>query len=354
MKKFLIRHLGNMGDMVFLVPPAIAVLKKRYPDCHITLVTAWGFKDRRGRWGQRNQGGFALHLLMTNPNIDALIHWHDTKLSLNGDICQEDGKYFPTWSKAHYEQQKNSGTYDGVYELDFGLAHDDNPITRTYETMGWPSESYSDYTLYLTEADKTVAHEVMRDIPHPRIVLLEGIEGGSTRGWDTGKIPALIAAIRQRYGVAPLWFGAKYNREFEGRPLTLRENIATLTFCDVGIGVMSGPTHFAVAVGLPTLTLFCDQPLRRAAPGYFLNNYIDNPQKRHHTLLGPTGASFNFLKNDNSPSALTPAESARQGAHSWQHPGKQSTKSCLAVITVDEILTALLDMLPARPSRRDA
>ncbi len=339
------RHLGNMGDMIFFVPPVLATLKRVYPDCHITVVTAWGFKDRRG-WGRRNQSGFSISLLMTNPHIDELVHWHDAKLSLGARICEEEGKQIVTWSKKYYEQQKASGKYDGVYELDFGLTYDDNPLARMYETMGLPNEIYSEYKVYLTENDLHVAQAAMEKIATPRIVLLEGIEGITTRGWDPQKLVGLAATITRDYGVPPLWFGSKYLREYQGRPLTLRENIATLTLCDVGIGVMSGPTHFAAAVGLPTLTLFCDQPLHRAAPAYFLNSYIENPTRRHRTLLGPTGPTYTFLKNNTPSQNLTPAEAATQGARDWQHPGRQATKSCLATITPDEVMTVLRDMLP--------
>src|SRR5688572_18986093 len=116
MKRFLLRHLGNLGDMTFFVPPVLESLKKHYPGCHITFITSWGVKDRRGRWGKRNQGGHSLHLLITKPHIDQLVHWHDTALSLEGTICHEDGRSFPTWSRDYYEEQKASGKYDGVFE----------------------------------------------------------------------------------------------------------------------------------------------------------------------------------------------------------------------------------------------
>ena len=345
MKHFLIRHLGNMGDMIFFIPPILATLKKHYPNCHITFVTAWGFRDKRGKWGKRNQSGFSIHLMMTNPHIDQLIHWHDTKLSLEGKICREDGQSFSTWNKKYYEQQKQSGKYDEVFELDFGLKADDNPITRMYQTIGLPNETFSNYQIYLTEQDKEIGRAVIDQAPHPRIVLLEGLEGKTTRGWDPGKIPGLEHAIKKTYDVAPIWFGGKYTPDYQGRPLSLRENIASLTFCNVGIGVMSGPIHFAAAVGLPTLTLFGDQLLHRLAPAYFLNPYITNSSQQHRTLLGPTGHQIRLLKGETPSLNLTPREVKRQGFKSWNEPGKQSTKSCQSVITIDEIMLVLTEML---------
>lgn len=343
--KFLIRHLGNMGDHVFLVPPVLATLKRRYPGCHITLVTAWGYKDSRGRWGKRNQGGFCIHLMQTNPHIDQLVHHHDIQLSLEGTICREDGQNFPTWNRAYYDKQKASGGYNGVCELDFGLGYEDNPIQKMYEAVGLPAETFSKYEIYLTDSDRIAAETIMHTLPHPRIVLLEGLASQTTRGWDPGKIPALTQTIHATYGVFPIWFGSRHVPEYRGRPLSLRENIATLTHANVAIGVMSGPMHFAAAVGTPTLTLYADQPLHRAAPAYFLNQYIQDKHRQHRTLLGPASTPHRFLKGDTPDPNLTPREVAAQDFRDWQHPGRQSSKTGLAAITVDEVMTVLDDMI---------
>lgn len=343
--KILVKHVGNMGDMVFFIPPILETLKKVYPDCHITFVTAWGLKDKRGRWGKRNQGGFCISLMMTNPHINQLVHYHDTHLSLHGTYCIEEGVSFPTWNKRHYEAQKKSGIYDKVYDLDVGILQDEDPLEHLYRDMGMLEHYYTNYKLYFSQKDIEVARSVMEYFPSPRIVMLESIEGGTTRGWDPRKVVALEKAIQARYGVMPIWFGAKFVHEYNGRPLTLRENIATLTLCDVGVGVLSGPLHFAAAVGLPTLTLFCDQPLKRAAPAYFLNTYIRDESKKHRTLLGPSGPTFGFLKEGSTQIGLTPDEWKRQGYVDWNRPGKQATKSCLSVITVDEVMAVLEDMV---------
>ncbi len=345
MKRFLLRHIGNMGDLVFFVPPILEKIKKKYPDCHITFVTAWGFKDKWGKWGNRNQGGFCISLLMTNPHIDSLVHFHETKTALDGSLCIEEGISFPTWSRDYYDAQKTSGGYDGVFELDIGILQDENPMTHLYSHIGMPEETYTDYKLYLTDQDKEVAKSVMENFPHPRIVLLESIEGRTTRGWDPDKLPALERQIEKVYGCPPIWFGAKFAHEYEGRPLTLRENIATLSYCDIAIGVLSGPLHFAAAVGLPTITLICDQPLSRATPAYFLNPYIMEEKKLHRTLVGPTGPVMGYLKEGSTKISLTEAEWKKQKYKNWSNPGRQASKSCLSVITVDEVMTVLRDVV---------
>ncbi len=334
-----------MGDLVFFVPPILETLKKKYPDCHITFVTAWGFKDKKGRWGNRNQGGFCISLMMTNPHIDQLVHFHETKTSLKGALCIEEGVSFPTWSRAYYEKQKDSDAYDEVFELDIGILQDENPMEHLYKHIKMPEETNTNYKLYLTDKDIVVAKSVMEKFPYPRIVLLESIEGRTTRGWDPDKLPVLEKEIEKVYGHLPIWFGAKYIHEYEGRPLTLRENIATLSFCDIAIGVLCGPLHFAAAVGLPTVTLICDQPLHRATPAHFLNPYITDEQKMHRTLLGPTGPVLGFLKEGSTKINLTEAEWKKQKYVNWVNPGRQATKSCLSVIAVDEVMTVLRDVV---------
>lgn len=344
-KRFLIKHVGNLGDHIFFVPPILATLKKRYPDSHITLVTAWGFKDKYQGWGKRNQDGFCIAAMMTNPHIDQLVHYHDTALSLQATICCEEGQCFPTWSKKYFDEQKESDKYDGVFELDFGLKIEDNPIERLYEKIGLPEETYSLYQLYLTEEDRAIAQEVIQNAPRPRIVLLEALAGPTTRSWDPQKVVALERAIKKVYKVNPIWLGGRSVPEYNGRPLTLRQNIATAAYCDVGIGVLSGTLHLAAAVGLPTLTLYCDHPIHRAAPAYFLNRYIDDPRKKHRTLLGPSPTPMTIFKSPYPCSNLTTQEIKVQGFKNWLQPGKQSTKSCLSVITVDEVMNVLKEML---------
>lgn len=362
-KKFLVKHVGNMGDMIFFVPPVLEVLKKKYPNCHITFVTAWGFKEKKRwpasrsllsaialakadgeGWGKRNQDGFCIALMMTNPHIDQLVHWHSTALSLEGAICVEEGRSFPTWSEAYFAEQKNSGQYDGVYELDFGLGYDENPMQKIYELLGISGENFTNYKMYFTEQDKNVAAEIMQNVPHPRIMLLETLDSPTTRGWNVDKIPELEQTISKTYGVRPHWFGGRYAPTYQGRPLTLRENIACLLHGDIGIGVLSGPMHFAAAVGLPTITLYADHPIHRAAPAYFLNKYIADPNRQPRTLMGPAAPPFRILKRE--PTELTLTEQKKQGFKNWHRPGRQATKSAVGVITVDEIMTLLRDMLP--------
>lgn len=346
--KILLRHIGNLGDLIFIVPPVLAELKRLHPHSKITFVTAWGYKDKQNRWGKRNQGGHGINLMMTNPHLDQLVHYSSNLLDLDATTCQEEGQSFPTWNEQYYHQQKNSSAYDLVVELDSGLNLDDNPLQKFFREINAAPAARTDYQLYLTAKDREIASFIMTDAPHPRIVLLESLAGASTRSWTTEKTGQLESAIQKIYGSPPLWFGAGYTPDYHGRPLSLRENIALLTYCDLSIGVLSGPLHMAAAVGLPTLALYAEHPLHRAAPAYFFNQYIKDPPKKHRTLLGPSPEPHRAFKYAKEVPCLTPREKRHQHFKSFLKPGTQSTKSSLAVITVEEVLTVLTDMLPPK------
>jgi hypothetical protein len=352
-QRILVRHLGNMGDHLFLISPLLAQLKKKYPQSHITLLTTWGYKDYRGRWGMRNQGGHNIALMMHNPHHDQLVHWHDQRLSLHGHICQEEGRRFPTWSRAYYEKSKEK--FDKVIEADFGLRTNDHPLQRIYAAAKLPPSSYGWYEVFLSPKDRSVGAELAATWPRPRILFLEGLAGKTMRGWDSRKVIPLTYAIRQLYGVVPRWFGSAHAPRYHGRPITLRENIAYAAHADIAIGVMSGPLHFVAGVQVPTITLYGGQPLWRAAPSYYLNPHLSEQRRHHVTILGPTCDEPCFLKRDFPCKRMLPALQARCGFRSWAEPGMQNQKSCVAMIPVSQvvkILLARLSLLGYTPRRR--
>ena len=345
-QRILLKHVGNMGDHLFLVGPLLEVLARRSPDAEITLVTAWGYRDAHGRWGDRNQDGYCIALMKENPHIDHLVHWHDRKRSLDGEICIEEGKRFPTWDPAWYEQEKRN--YDVVLELDFGLTVFDNPVQRVYEKAGFPDETYGCYPFYGSASDWAVGREVAETLPQPRLLFLEGFDGESMRGWDPEHVRELAARVRETLGTEPVWFGARYPKTYGGRPLTLRENIAFAGSCDLAVGVMGGPMHFAAAAGVPTICLYGGQPLHRAAPSYFLNPHIADSAKHHITIEGPTCDEPCFLKRDRPCKNLSTDAARSSGFRSWQHPGRQHDKSCVATIPLETVYATIVSALKQR------
>jgi len=342
-KNILLKHVGNMGDHLFIVGPILEIISKRFPKAEVTLLTAWGYKDRKGHWGDRNQDGFCIALMQENPHIHHLVHWHDKKLSLDGKICTEEGKQYPTWNKKHYDKIKNE--YDLVAELDFGIGIFDNPVQKALERIGLNSINYGNYPFYGSPNDWLVGKSVAEQFPGPRVVFLESINGTTMRGWDPEKTSILEEKIKSELGITPIWFGAKYPQKYNGRNLTLRENIAFAGSCDIGIGVMSGPLHFAASAGLQTVCLYGGQPLHRAAPSYFLNPYIKDPKKYHLTIEGPTCNEPCFLKREIPCKNISRVDSPSTKFKSWQEPGRQSDKSCVASISVETVFVTVKEAL---------
>lgn len=344
-RNVLLKHVGNMGDHLFLVGALLEGLARAWPKAHVTLVTAWGYKDRHGRWGKRNQDGYCIALMKENPHIDDLVHWSDADRSLDARICVEEGRAFPTWDREAFEHAKDDA--DVVAELEFGLGVEDNPLERFAAAVGLEGLHLGPYPLYLTPSDVAVGRAVAASIPRPRVALLEGLGGRTMRGWDPAKTTALAARL-QRRGVSVLWWGAQYMPILRGRTLTLRENIAFLRTCDLAIGVLGAPLHFAAAAGVQTLCLYGAQSYRRAAPGFAFNASLADPAFHHVTIFGPTCDAPCLLKRELPCKNLLGDERTDTGFRSWQDPGRQSDKSCIAVIPVETVLAAATDALERR------
>lgn len=344
-RRVLLKHVGNMGDHLFLVGALLEGLARVWPHAEVTLVTAWGYRDRRGRWGKRNQDGFCITLMKENPHIDQLVHWSDVGRSLDARICVEEQQRFPTWDRIHFDHVR--GEYDIVVELEFGLGIEENPLERMAAAAGVPHLSIGPYPFYATPADWEVGSARAAEHPRPRVALLEGLNGSSMRGWDPAKAVVLEQRLRAM-GLHPFWWGAQYAPLVQGRRLTLRENVAFLGSCDLAIGVMGAPMHFAAAAGVQTLCLYGAQPYQRAAPGYVFNPVVPDAAREHITIFGPTCDAPCFLKRAIPCKNIHGADRATTGFESWQNPGRQTDKSCVAAIPVDTVTAAVHDILRRR------
>lgn len=345
-ERLLLKHVGNLGDHLFLVGALLEGIARRRPDAEVTLVTAWGYKDRRGRWGKRNQDGYCIALMKENPHVNQLVHWSDAELSLEGRICAEEGRHFPTWNRAHFERIR--ADYHTAVELEFGLSVEENPLERIAAAAGLVDTRLGPYPFYATDADRAVGHTVAERFPHPRVVLLEGLAGPTMRSWDPAKVRVLEGALTRALGTPPLWWGAAHTPLHRGRRLTLRENIAFLGKQDLAIGVMGAPMHLAAAAGVQTICLFGGQSFNRVAPGYFINPFVSDPTRHHLTIFGPTCDEPCLLKREIPCRNLHGEDRIMTGFQSWQEPGRQNDKSCVATIPVASVLAAAVSALRNR------
>lgn len=359
--RLLLKHVGNMGDHLFLVGALLEGIARASPSTAVTLVTAWGYKDRRGRWGKRNQDGFCIALMKENPHVHTLVHWSDLGCSLAARICVEEGRAFPTWDRAHFDDVKRE--YDAVAELEFGLEIEEDPLERLGTVVGLEHLALGPYPFYGTPNDWAAGRAVAERYPRPRVALLEGLQGTSMRGWDPHNVHMLEERFRTTLKIQPFWWGAQFTPLLRGRKLTLRENIAFLGNCDLAIGVLGAPLHFAAAAGTPTICLFGGQPYARAAPGHSFNRVpassaeagrvggnptVGDPTRHHITVFGPTCDEPCFLKRNIPCKNLHGEDRVTTGFESWQRPGRQSDKSCVAAIPVETVFAAAAEALERR------
>lgn len=362
--KILIKHCGGIGDFVFLVPPIIEILKNRYPNCHITVVTAWGMswknsftfakkipfikRNKCRFFGNRNQGGYCISLIAQNPYVNEIVHWHNTQLSLDKKVCIEDNVSYVTWNSEYFKKIKQSGEYDKIYEIDkIGLDRRGNPIKKVLKTLGEEESDFSHYRIYTSVIDQRKISDIIKDYPHPRILICEGIEKKATRSWTKEKVDMLIKLIKNEFKVDPIWFGSKEIPEYFYQPLSLREQVEFARQCDIAIGIISAPLHLAASAGLQTITLFGNFSLERAEIAYHLNKYVKNENEKHITIYA------NDCKEN--PCYIKPAYPCRkivdlknQSWKSWSEPGRQETKSCIARISVEEVFETLKKALKIR------
>lgn len=353
MNRILIKHVGGMGDFVILVPPLIAIMRERYPGARIAVLTAWSltyvkrwrlggrFGVRRPRvrlYGDRAQGGYCISLINAHPDVHEVIHWHDERSAPEGGICTEDGRSIPTWNRRDFEAR--SLGYDLVLDVDaVGLGYEGNPIDRVLVAHGQAPSGFTDYRLPLSDADHAKVAPFVATLPRPTILIAEGIEKREFRGWDPTKLDALRRELRSRYGTEPIAWGAS---PLPGVtvPLSLREQAAFAAACDLSVGVLSGPQHLAAAVGTPTVTLYGMHRPERAEIACHLNPYIGDPTRRHRTVAYP-GCQYCGPK----PSKPCPVAPPNPSWVDWQQPGEQRIKSCIAMISLEAVLSSVDEAL---------
>jgi len=340
--RILIKHVGALGDSIFFLPPIIHTYRKKYPQAQITLLIAWGPRDKEGCFHSRGFDGFTLNLMMTNPEIDELAHYSDRKQSLRKEICIEEGVRFATWNKTILEKKKKE--YDLFFEADLGVPHIDDPLQFLYKKYHLKSD-FTNYKIYTTQSDKLIVDQIIKNYSCPRILICEGIEAETMRGWSREQTEELIKKIKKELGVSPVWFGSKNILDYFGKKINIRQSAEFASRFDIAIGVLSATMHICAGVGVQTITLYGGMPKKRGAPEYFLNKYIKDQNKRHVTIMAPECDTHCFLKKENGPCVLSPNNSLWQ---SWQKPGNQKIKNCLVKISVEDVFRILKNILKVR------
>lgn len=288
--RILVVRLDHIGD-VLLSTPAIAELRRSFPDAFITvLVGPWAAEVLRGNsciddlqvfrapWFDRGENGERMVPALYREAMRLRIHAFDIGVDLRGDIrnlallalaripfrvgyADQGGGFLlnQVVPRRKYQQE--------VYRS-LDVVH-----AMTSETEG----RAADFMPPRFDLDSS-AHVVARDYLSPfanrgkgPLVAIHPGAGCSSKLWDTTKFASVsnalwekrrarlvltgsIAECRLVGGIARLLKGPFL--DLAGK-LTLKELGAVFQHCDLIVTVDGGAMHIAAAVGTPVVSAFC-------------------------------------------------------------------------------------------------
>ena len=209
----------------------------------------------------------------------AFVWGHDAELV---DYAKRVSRHVVISSQAN---QKRRNQVDAVIDYPADTLkireEDDKPLTQWLldipeKSLGFKATDHtSEYVV--TPAERALAVELLQNatggqrLPTLIGLVVESHPSAPHRDWPLDKFVELTARLHRRYPQA--WFvvisgglaAAKLKKlkeasggqlaEFGGR-LSMRESIAIMSLLNLYIGVDTGPTLFAAALGIPAVTMF--------------------------------------------------------------------------------------------------
>lgn len=284
---FLIINVSRIGDTL-LATPAIRAVAKAYPEAHITFMghpnryrvvrhlpfvsSAWGITKNwawaLGRWG-KSRFDVAIVYGYDRPLVEYALRAAKLVVAFR----QEDAAI-------------NQRLYRAVELPAFQSMHSARiPLLLTQAIGIAPDGLHLAYRV--TESERAWAVSFLKQqLPtgkHPLIGLqVASFPTKAYRDWPVGHFAALCEKILAAYPQAHfLLLGGKEEaakiRELESRlgdhatvvagKLTLRRSAALMQQLNLYVGVDTGPTHLAGAIGIPMVALYhCYSPGRLLAP----------------------------------------------------------------------------------------
>ncbi len=277
-KRILVCQLRQIGDVV-LATPSIELLKRRYPDAEIHLLT-----EKK-----------CAPLLEHNPHLGKV--WALDKKVLSS-LPQEIAWYWHV-ARTGYDLVVD---FQQLPRCRWVVAFSGAPVRLSY-TPPWytrllythSSDMLDGYSamskasvlrplgiewngerprVYLTDEEHAFARTLLAQAglqPEQRLITLDPTHRQPTRRWPLAHYAGLVSLLAERDAslrFLPLW-GPGEEAEIQElsrlcpagslllpeRMLSLREMAACIAEADLHIGNCSAPRHIAVAVGTPTLTV---------------------------------------------------------------------------------------------------
>lgn len=288
-RRILCIYVARFGDTL-LMSVVLKALAKQYPQAaidflghakRIQVLENLPFIHHLGpisKKSARLKGWW--HQLSGRKSYDVAFVWgHDAELV---DYAKRMSKHVVISSQCN---QKRQNDVDAVidYPADTLQIREENDKPLTQWLLDIPEKSLgfnaADHTseYIVTPAERALAKELLQNataaqqLPTLIGLVVESHPSAPHRDWPIEKFVDLTARLHQRYPQA--WFviisggltaqkliklkeaAGDQLAEFGGR-LSMRESTAMMSLLNLYIGVDTGPTLFAAALGIPAVTMF--------------------------------------------------------------------------------------------------
>jgi lipopolysaccharide heptosyltransferase II len=288
-EKFLVIRTDRMGDVI-LSTPVLEAIKSEFPKSHLCVMLSSytadvvrnnplvddviidDYEQEGGGLGQLLQvvreirkRGFDVAILLRPTFRLALI------LFLGG-VKYRIGTgfrfYQMLFNRKIYEHRKVNLRHEAEYNLDLL-----RPLGITPKRI-WPR-------VYLSSQEDQFASQIFQDLnfaPDEPVVLIHPGSGNSSLNLSPRRFTQVADKLIQEFGAKIIFTGTAGEKELidsimrsmEGEAFDLsgktdlRQLAAVLKRCDAVVTNSTGPMHLAVAVGTPTVAIFC--PIFAAGP----------------------------------------------------------------------------------------
>lgn len=289
-QRILCMYVARFGDTL-LMSVVLKALAKQYPNAkidflghakRIQVLENLPFVHHLGTISKKSARlkGWCARLMGRKLYDIAFVWGHDAELV---DYAKRVSQHVVISSQCN---QKQANEVDAVIDYPADTLkikeEDDKPLTQWLldipeKSLSFKAEDHtSEYIVTLAEAAlaKELLHNATATVDKlPTLIglVIESHPSAPHRDWPLDKFVELTARLHQQYPNA--WFvvisgglaAAKLKQlkaaadgqltEFGGR-LSMRESVAIMAELDLYIGVDTGPTLFAAALGIPAITMF--------------------------------------------------------------------------------------------------
>ena len=288
-KRILCMYVARFGDTL-LMSVVLKALKHQFPDAQIDflghskriqVLENLPFIRHLGAISKKSAQfkGWCARLVGRKPYDIAFVWGHDAELV---DYAKRVSSHVVISSQCN---QKRHNVVDAVIDYPADTLkireEDDKPLTQWLldipeKSLGFKADDHtSEYVV--TSAERALALELLQSATRSQqLTMLIGLvveshPSAPHRDWPLEKFTELTTRLHQKYPEA--WFvvisgglaapklkqlkaaAGDQLAEFGSR-LSMRDSVAMMSLLDLYIGVDTGPSHIAVALGTPSVVMF--------------------------------------------------------------------------------------------------